>query len=91
MLTLKRLLLTVSIFSLVTGCATKPSAPQHSSNSKWQPINGKEYTKVATSNAASMDDANAAYQRGDYAQVYMILRPLAAQGNVIAQYTLGML
>ena len=37
MLTLKRLLLTVSIFSLVTGCATTTTPPG------WQPVHDKEY------------------------------------------------
>jgi hypothetical protein len=37
----------------------------------------------------SIDDAIAAYQRGDYAQALPILRPLAAQGNANAQNSLG--
>ena len=44
---------------------------------------------VATANAAPMDDALAAHQRGDYAQALNILRPLAAQGNVRAQFSIG--
>jgi TPR repeat protein len=46
---------------------------------------------VATANAAPMDDANAAYRRGDYAQALKILRPLAAQGNAVAQFSLGIM
>jgi TPR repeat protein len=46
---------------------------------------------LATANAAPMDDADAAYQRGDYAQTLNILRPLAAQGNVRAQYNIGVM
>ena len=60
MTTLKRLLLTVIMCSL-----------------------------VATANAAPIDDANAAYDRGDYAQALKILRPLAAQGNAYTQFMLG--
>ena len=44
---------------------------------------------VATANAAPIDDANAAYRRGDYAQALKIFRPLAAQGNAEAQNTIG--
>jgi TPR repeat protein len=38
-----------------------------------------------------MDDANAAYRRGDYAQTLKILRPLAAQGNAEAQKFIGLM
>ena len=44
---------------------------------------------VATVNAAPMDDADAAYERGDYAQALKIWRPLAAEGNSFSQYALG--
>ena len=44
---------------------------------------------VATANAAPIDDAVAAYDRGDYAQALKILRPLATQGNAGAQYNIG--
>ena len=44
---------------------------------------------VATANAAPIDDAVAAHQRGDYAQALNILRPLAAQRNVRAQFSIG--
>ena len=50
MLTLKRLLLTISM-----GCF------------------------MATANADPLDDADAAYKRGDYAQALKIFKPLAAQ------------
>ena len=46
---------------------------------------------VATANAAPMDDALAAYERGDYAQALKILRPLATKGNADAQYGMGAL
>ena len=60
LLTLKRLLLTVSM-----GCF------------------------VATANADPLDDADAAYKRGDYAQALKIWRPLAAEGNSFSQIALG--
>ena len=44
---------------------------------------------VATANATPVDDANAAYGRGDYAQALKIFRPLAAKGNAEAQYNIG--
>jgi TPR repeat protein len=44
---------------------------------------------VATANAAPIDDAEAAYNRGDYAQTLKILRTLVAQGNVEAQFSIG--
>lgn len=39
--------------------------------------------------AAPFNDAAAAYNEGDYVQAIKILRPLAAQGNPIAQFGLG--
>ena len=44
---------------------------------------------VATANAGPFDDADAAHDRGDYAQELKILRPLAERGNPIAQFNLG--
>ena len=46
---------------------------------------------VATANAAPIDDATAAYIKGDYAQALNILRPLAAQGNTEAQNNTGVM
>ncbi len=46
---------------------------------------------VGTVNAAPMDVATAAYGRGDYAQAFKILRPLAEQGNAIAQSNIGVM
>ena len=43
------------------------------------------YCFVAIANAAPIDDADAAYNRGDYAQAIKIWRSLAAQGNAQAQ------
>jgi TPR repeat protein len=40
--------------------------------------------------AAPIDDANAAYQRGNYAAAEQILLPLAEAGNAYAQYRLGL-
>ncbi len=62
MLTLKRLLLAISM-----GCL------------------------VATANAAPMDDAGAAYERGDYAQAFKIFKSLAEQENAQAQSNLGVM
>ena len=39
--------------------------------------------------AAPIDDANAAYQRGNYAAAEKLLLPLAEGGNAYAQYRLG--
>lgn len=39
--------------------------------------------------AAPIDDANAAYQRGNYAAAEKLLLPLAESGNAYAQYRLG--
>ena len=39
--------------------------------------------------AASLDDAREAYQSGHYSTALEILRPLAQQGNAIAQLNLG--
>ncbi len=40
--------------------------------------------------AAPIDDANAAYQRGNYAAAEKILLPIAEGGNAYAQYRLGL-
>jgi TPR repeat protein len=45
----------------------------------------------ATANAAPMDDAIDAYNRGDYAQALKISRSLAAQGDASAQYNIGVM
>jgi uncharacterized protein len=39
--------------------------------------------------AGPLEDSVAAYERGDYATALRLLRPLAAQGNAVAQYKLG--
>jgi TPR repeat protein len=39
--------------------------------------------------AGSFEEAATAYSRGDYATTLMLLRPLAAQGHVGAQFRLG--
>ena len=44
---------------------------------------------MATANADPLDDADAAYKRGDYAQALKIWRPLAAEGNSFSQIALG--
>lgn len=39
----------------------------------------------------ALSDANAAYDKGDYAQAIRLLRPIAEKGNALAQYNLGMM
>jgi uncharacterized protein len=39
--------------------------------------------------AGRLEDASAARDRGDYATAFKIYRPLAAQGNAVAQHNLG--
>src|SRR3989304_3508082 len=39
--------------------------------------------------AEQMKDADAAYLRGDYATAFDLLKPLAEQGNPLAQHNLG--
>ena len=39
--------------------------------------------------AGPLDDASAAYRKGDYATAVRLWRPLAEQGNAHAQYNLG--
>jgi TPR repeat protein len=41
--------------------------------------------------ADTFDDANAAYARGDYETAERLLRPLAEQGDALAQYNLGLM
>ncbi|MCX7184086.1 MAG: caspase family protein [Nitrosospira sp.] len=44
---------------------------------------------IGIATTAPFNDAAAAYIEGDYVQAIKILRPLAVQGNVIAQFGLG--
>ena len=46
---------------------------------------------VASGVAGPLDDAAAAYRRGDYATVLQLTRPLADQGNATAQALMGIL
>ncbi len=39
--------------------------------------------------AGQLEDANAAYNKGDYATALRLLRPLAEQGDAAAQTNLG--
>ncbi len=39
--------------------------------------------------AGPLEDAGAAYKRGDYATAMKLVRPVAEQGNTSAQYNLG--
>jgi TPR repeat protein len=41
--------------------------------------------------AGPLEDATGASQRGDYATALRLLRPLAEQGNAVAQYNLGVM
>lgn len=43
----------------------------------------------ATTLANDLDDAYAAYKRGDYRTAFHLFKPLAEQGDVWAQYSLG--
>jgi TPR repeat protein len=45
----------------------------------------------AGANAAPAEDAFAAYQKGDYPTALKLLKPLADQGNVTAQYNVGVM
>ena len=38
-----------------------------------------------------LEDAYAAYERGDYAAAYRLIKPLAEQGNAKAQFNLGLM
>jgi TPR repeat protein len=44
---------------------------------------------AAPADAAPMDEAAAALRRGDYAAALKLIRPLAEQGNALAQFNLG--
>lgn len=44
---------------------------------------------VGTTWAGPLENAEAAYERGDYATALTVFRPLATQGNASAQYRLG--
>ena len=41
--------------------------------------------------AGPLEDAAAAYQRGDYATAMLIVKPLADQGDAVAQYRVGVM
>ena len=41
--------------------------------------------------AGPIEDATAAYQRGDYATAMLIVKPLADQGDAVAQYRVGVM
>ena len=45
----------------------------------------------ASKNTQTFADSKVAYDKGDYAQAIKLVRPLAAQGNAIAQTSLGVL
>lgn len=44
---------------------------------------------VASLTAGTLEDADTAYARGDYATALRLSRPLAEQGDATAQYNLG--
>jgi TPR repeat protein len=46
---------------------------------------------AAPASAGTVDDAVAAYNRGDYADAMRLIRPLAEQGDAKAQYNLGLM
>ena len=49
-------------------------------------------TTLTTAAAAGpFEDADAAYQRGDYATALRLWRPLGEQGNALAQFNLGIM
>jgi TPR repeat protein len=41
--------------------------------------------------ADQLDDAAAAYDRGDYVTAFRLIRPLALSGDPVAQYHLGLM
>ena len=43
------------------------------------------------SNATALDDAVAAYDRGDYVRAIRLWRPMAEKGNALAQFSLGIM
>ena len=46
---------------------------------------------AVTAYAGQFEDADAAYDRGDYATTVRLLKPIAEQGNAKAQYNLGIM
>ena len=46
---------------------------------------------AAPAPAASLEDAVAAYRKGDYANAMQIYRPLAEQGLAVAQFNVGLM
>jgi uncharacterized protein len=46
---------------------------------------------VSTAQADLVDDADAAYQKGDYATAFRLLTQLAEQGDAFAQHNLGIM
>src|SRR5882762_6046609 len=46
-------------------------------------------TLAGSAFATPLEDAGAAYKRGDYATAMRLIRPLAEQGNTAAGYNLG--
>ena len=54
----------------------------------------QNYVQERKPNAAAarpLEDAEAAYQRGDYAMAYPLTRPLADQGDAVAQSNIGVM
>ena len=47
------------------------------------------FVGIVTAHAADFSVGYEAYQRGDYATALRIMRELAGQGNVVAQFNLG--
>jgi TPR repeat protein len=50
-----------------------------------------EATSVGVARAGPVEDATAAYRRGDYATAMRLFRQFAEQGNAVAQYNLGII
>jgi TPR repeat protein len=78
--------------SIKTGTQQEEQVSSKTNRKTEQPRHTTTRTETperATVNAAPMDDAIAAHQRGDYAQAIKIWRSLAAQGNADAQTVLG--
>jgi uncharacterized protein len=46
---------------------------------------------VAAGNAGPLEDAKAAHERGDDETAVRLIRPLAEQGNAVAEFYLGMM
>jgi uncharacterized protein len=49
------------------------------------------FTLTAPAPAASLEDAVAAYRKGDYANALQLYRPLAEQGLAVAQFNVGLM